>query len=242
MTVLLLSGTQEGRLLADALAAQAVPAIASLAGATRAPQDQALPTRIGGFGGADAFRDYMLETGIRAVLDATHPFAHRMSHRSATICAALGIPYCQVLRPAWGATSDDRWIHIAHEHDAAAHVAPKDIVFLATGRQTLDKFASLRARYIYCRQIDPPDRPFPLESGAYIVGRPPFSIEDEMALFQKLKIDWLVVKNAGGATSFSKLLAARAVGLRVLMIDRPDQPDAQRVETVEAAMSWVHAL
>ena len=242
MTVLLLSGTQEGRLLADALAAQAIPAIASLAGATRAPQDQALPTRIGGFGGADAFQGYLQETGIRAVLDATHPFAHRISHRSAMICAALEIPYCQVLRPEWVATSGDRWTHIAQEDEAAAHVASSEVVFLATGRQTLDKFVSLRAGYIYCRQIDPPDRPFPLENGAYIVGRPPFSIEDEIALFKKLKIDWLVVKNAGGHTSFSKLQAARALGLRVLMIDRPEQPDAHQVKTVEAAMDWVRAL
>ncbi len=131
---------------------------------------------------------------------------------------------------------------IAQEAEAAQHIAPSDVVFLATGRQTLEKFADLQARYIYCRQIDAPDGPFPFSNGEYVIGRPPFSVEDEITLFQKLSVNWLVVKNAGGATSFSKLEAARRIGLRVLMIARPPQPDAPRVETVDAAMAWVRGL
>jgi precorrin-6A/cobalt-precorrin-6A reductase len=44
---------------------------------------------------------------------------------------------------------------------------------------------------------------------------------DEEALFRRLSVDVLVVKNAGGAASRTKLDAARALRLKVLMIERP---------------------
>ncbi|MEL7212000.1 MAG: cobalt-precorrin-6A reductase [Pseudomonadota bacterium] len=242
MTLLLLSGTAEARDLAKLLAAEGLAAVASLAGATRAPAAQPIPTRIGGFGGEAGFRSYLAEAGITAVLDATHPFAARISRRTASVCAQLGLPYCQVLRPPWAPTAEDRWTFIGAEEDAAHHIGPEDTVFLATGRQTLSRFGNLEGRRLYCRQIDPPDAPFPFPNGRYVVGRPPFSVAQEVELFRELKIDWLVVKNAGGATSFSKLVAARALGVPVLMIDRPAQPDALRVSSVAAAMDWVRGL
>src|SRR6056297_2297572 len=97
MTLLLLAGTSQAQELACELSERGTPAVASLAGATRAPKPLALPTRSGGFGGADGFRAYLTKAGISAVLDATHPFAHQISQRSARICADLGLPYCQLL-------------------------------------------------------------------------------------------------------------------------------------------------
>ena len=64
MTVLLLAGTGEAQRIARALADRDCPAIASLAGATRAPNPTGLPTHIGGFGGADGFRAFLKDKGI----------------------------------------------------------------------------------------------------------------------------------------------------------------------------------
>lgn len=242
MTLLLLAGTTEARELAEMLSDEDIPAIASLAGATRAPEEQFLPTRIGGFGGEAGFRAYLSTHGISAVVDATHPFAARISKRTAKVCQQMQIPYCQVLRPAWKASDQDQWTFVSDEKEAASHIGPDDTVFLATGRQSLDAFANLGNRTVYCRQIDPPDRPLPFAKGDYVIGRPPFLVDDEVALFQKLGIDWLVVKNAGGSASFSKLVAARELGLRVIMIERPEQPAAIQVSTANEAMAWVRAL
>lgn len=242
MTLLLLSGTAEARELAQLLDNENIPAIASLAGATRAPQDQALPTRIGGFGGESGFRAYLSDANITAVLDATHPFAENISRRTAKVCDDIGLPYCQLLRPAWVASDQDQWTFIEKEEHAVRHIAEGETAFLATGRQTLGRFANLKGRKLYCRQIDAPDGPFPFANGEYIVGRPPFSVDEEIQLFQRLGVDWLVVKNAGGTTSFSKLIAARELALPVLMIERPKQPEATRVDTVNAAMNWVRSL
>lgn len=240
MTLLVLGGTGEARQIAKRLAGQ--DAVISLAGATRAPEEQALPTRVGGFGGDDGFRSYLQEAGITAVLDATHPFAQRITARTARICAELGLSYLQFLRPPWTPHDGDNWTEIAREEEAADHIPAGATVFLGTGRQTLDRFANLEGRQVICRQIDPPDGPFPFADGRYLVGRPPFSVEDEVALFSDLGVDWLVVKNAGGAASGTKLTAARHLQIPVLMLARPARGDWPAVDTVDAALDWVARL
>lgn len=237
MTLLILGGTGEGRRLAEALAGR--DAIVSLAGATRAPGRLSLPTRIGGFGGHAGFIRFLEEAGITSVLDATHPFACRITERTARVCARKGLPYLQLLRPPWVPVAGDRWTEIACEEEAAEHIPMGATVFLGTGRQTLDRFSNLVGRRVICRQIDPPDGPFPFAGGEYLVGRPPFSVADELALFRDSAIDWLVVKNAGGETSATKLTAARKLGLPVLMIARPAGGDWPVVSTVREALDWV---
>ncbi|OUS20865.1 cobalt-precorrin-6A reductase [Rhodobacterales bacterium 59_46_T64] len=240
MTVLVLAGTREAAQIAKALAEKGTPAVASLAGATRAPKPMPLPTRMGGFGGADGFAAYLRNARITAVLDATHPFALRITRRSAEICAAMGIPYAQVLRPAWEAGEGDNWTILAQESEAADHVPRGARVFLATGRQTLMAFAPLADKdcTLICRQIDPPTGAFPFPKGEFMIGRPPFSVDDEIALFQLLGIEWLIVKNAGGEAPRSKLIAARRLGIPVGMIARPAQPDVLRFETIAPAIAW----
>lgn len=240
MTLLLLAGTSEARRIAAALAGQ--DAVASLAGATRAPAPLGLPTRTGGFGCDAGFLDYLDTARIHAVLDATHPFAARISVRTARLCAARGLPCAQVLRPGWQAGPGDRWTRIASEEDAARIIPPGATVFLATGRQTLDRFAGLEGRRLLLRQIDPPTAPFPFPGGEFVIGRPPFDRAAEERLFRELRVDWLVVKDAGGAESRAKLDAARALGLPVLMIDRPPPAAAKVLTSVAEALAWVARL
>jgi len=242
MKVLLLAGTREAKKIAWGLVGQGVSAIATLAGATRDPEPLPLPTRVGGFGGAEGFTAFVQEVGITAVIDATHPFASRITDRTAAICAARGLPYLQVLRPAWQAGKGDHWTDIPNPQAAADIIPATATVFLATGRQTLAQFAGLEGRRVICRQIDPPTAPFPFEGGEFVISRPPFSVAREEALFLALGVDWLVVKNAGGAASATKLTAARNLGIPVAMIARPPMPHASRVQTPAEALAWVVAL
>jgi len=240
MRLLLLAGTTEARHLAGALASETrVTVIASLAGATRMPRPLGVATRIGGFGGAEGFADYLRRERINAVLDATHPFASAMSHRTAQVCQGDGVPYMQFLRPTWMPAPGDRWTFLNTEEDAARHIPEGARVFVATGRQTLERYVNMTGRYMICRQIDPPEGRFPLDMGYFLVSRPPFSVESETLLFQRLAIDWLVVKNAGGPSSRAKLDAARRLNLPVAMIRRPLQPEGPKLETVAAALGWV---
>jgi precorrin-6A/cobalt-precorrin-6A reductase len=236
--ILLLAGTNGAREIAQGLADEKIPAIASLAGATRDPAKLAIKTRSGGFGGAESFAAYLQEAGITAIIDATHAFARRISARTVTVASDLKIPYLQLLRPAWQPQAGDTWVFIDTEKQAADHIPVGATAFLATGRQTLDQFSNLPGRRLICRQIDPPNGPFPFENGEFLVGRPPFSITEEVALFTPLGIEWLVVKNAGGQASRSKLDAARQLKIPVALINRPPLLDVDRVETVAAAIDW----
>lgn len=240
MTLLLLAGSGDARRIADALAGR--DAVASLAGATRDPEPLSLPTRVGGFGGAAGFRNYLRDAGITAVVDATHPYANRITVRTAAICVELGLPFVQLLRPGWTPEPGDNWTEIAREEDAAALIPEGSTVFLGTGRQTLDRFANLTGRRVICRQIDPPKGAFPFPGGEFLVGRPPFSVADEVALFSRLGVDVLIVKNAGGVASRTKLTAACQLGIPVLMIARPPVGDWPVVSTVAEALDWVAGL
>ncbi len=239
MTVLVLAGTGEARQICTALSENGVPVLASLSGATRAPKDLGVETRIGGFGGVSGFETVLKERNISAVVDATHPFAAQISQRTLDICTDWKLPYAMYMRPAWVAGAGDAWTDLDDEAHAADVIDDGAVVFLATGRQTLHRFANLQGRRLICRQIDPPEAAFPFEGGSFLVGRPPFTVEDEVALFSDLQIDWLVVKNAGGAASRTKLDAARQLGIRVAMIKRPKvDPRALVFSNATGIVEW----
>ncbi len=241
MRVLMLAGTGEARQVAAALAqVRGLTLIASVAAGTRAPNALGVPTRIGGFGGDAGFERYLEHERIGAVLDATHPFSAGISHRTARICAARGLPYAQVLRPAWRPMEGDHWLFAEDEAHAAAAVPDGATVFVATGRQRIEAFGPMPGRRVHVRQIETaPEEPPPFADGHWVVGSPPFRTDEEVDLFHHLGIDWLIVRNAGGSSSRSKLDAARTLGIRVAMIRRPLQPEAVRLDSVAAALAWV---
>jgi len=240
VTLLVLAGTSDARRLLEGL--RGVDVVASLAGATRAPAKLPATTRIGSFGGVSGFRDYLLENAITGVVDATHPFAVNMTRTAAMVCAELGVRHVILQRPAWQATSKDRWFFVDSIAETLAIIPKGTTVFLATGRQTLIEFSCLAGRKLFARVIDPPEMPVLAGfKGTFLIGTSPFSIEQEVALFREKAIDWLVVKNAGGDKSRSKLDAARILGLPVIVINRPKLPDADVVSSVDEALSWVQA-
>ena len=242
MTVLLLAGTGEAKRIAWALTDTGINVVASLAGATRSPEPLPIPTRTGGFGGEDGFRAYLKKQNIRAVLDATHPFAEQITNRTARICAELDLPYAQLVRAPWFAETGDDWTMIDAPEDAAAHIPDNAVVFLATGRQTLMQYANLEGRRVLCRLIDPPTAPFPFEGGEFVLGRPPFSPRSEAQLFKALGVTHIVVKNAGGDGGRAKLDAARALKIPVLLLKRPEMPSATPLSNAQEAVAWVTSL
>lgn len=238
MTLLLMAGTAEARALAGQLAAQGVDTIASLAGVTQAPLSYPVPLRSGGFGGAKAQKRFMIETSIRAVIDATHPFAQQIPSRTCQISTELGLPYLRLMRPVWQAGEGDDWRDIATPSQAAKTIPTGARVLLATGAKSVGDWAELAAgRTLFCRRVDETPEGFPY-NGGWIVGRPPFSFEEERALLAERQIDWIVTKNAGGVAD-AKLVAARALGLPVVMLSRPKPQACDHAETLEEALEWL---
>jgi precorrin-6A/cobalt-precorrin-6A reductase len=62
-------------------------------------------------------------------------------------------------------------------------------------------------------------------------------------LLARHEIEIVVAKNSGGAAAHGKIVAARALGLAVIMLMRPVLPPAAAVETVDEAVALIdHAL
>src|SRR3981081_855967 len=111
MRVLVLGGTTEASLLARRLAQRDdIAAILSLSRRTENPKQPPIPFRIGGFGGVDGLCDFLLAERIDAVIDATHPFAVRISEHAISASQRARVPLVAFTRPAWEKQDGDRWI------------------------------------------------------------------------------------------------------------------------------------
>ncbi len=240
MRVLILGGTTEASALATLLAGDSrFEAILSFAGRTAAPKTQPVATRVGGFGGADGLVRYIQEEAIDAVIDATHPYAPRISANAVVACKRAGVALASLLRPPWKQEAGDNW-QTAPTAVAAGLAIGKEPrrVFLALGRQELHFFAPF-ARHLYiARLIEPPQggRPHNL---VVLQQRGPFDFDAELRLLKERKIDVIVSRNSGGSATYAKIDAARVLRLPVIMISRPVKPTGHIVRTPEEALAWL---
>lgn len=237
--VLILGGTGEARELAAVLTADGVAVTSSLAGRTAAPAPLAGAVRVGGFGGAEGLATWLRAEATTAVVDATHPFAGRVSAAAVTGCALAGVPLVRLARPGFTAEPGDRWTWVGDLEGAAAAVdALGTRVLLSTGRQGLAAFANVRA-WALVRAVQAPAPPLPAAC-TVLLARGPFTLAGERALLAEHAIDLVVTKDSGGSATAPKLVAARERGLPVVIVGRPpEQECAATVPGVAEAAAWV---
>jgi len=240
MRVLLLGGTAEGRALANALYPR-VDVVSSLAGRVPDPALPVGPVRIGGFGGVDGLRRWLLDERIDAVVDATHPFAATMTAHAAEVCRELQIPHLVLARPAWDPGSA---IVVESDAGAAETVAHQRFsrVFLTTGRSGTTAFADSDAWFLI-RAVTAPDPAALPRRHQVVLSRGPYRYAGELSLLREHRIDALVTKNSGGDMTRPKLDAAAALGIPVVRVARPPLPAGVAVVgSVELAAGWVTRL
>lgn len=238
--MLLLGGTAEAMSLAQALEGDGRFApVYSIAGVTREPRLPELPCRRGGFGGVEGLVAYLQAHGVELVVDATHPFAAGMSRNAGAAVRRTGTPLLVLRRPPWTAARADVWQSVASLEEASAALGTEPRrVFLTTGKTELGPFFAAPQHFYLIRSIEPPERLPP--QGALVLARGPFAVAQERALLREHGIDTLVSKNAGGPANGAKLEAARSLGVRVVMVERPALPDGDAVvPDVAAALDWL---
>jgi precorrin-6A/cobalt-precorrin-6A reductase len=238
--LLILGGTGEARELAGVLAE--VPGLSvtsSLAGRVGDLRLPAGDVRIGGFGGESGLASWLRGSGVDAVVDATHPFASRMTSAAVAVCARLGVPLLVLRRPPWEPVAGDRWISVDSLFAATA-VLPAERVFLTIGRQGVGVFAGLDAHWFLIRSVEPAGPPLPRQHEV-VLDRGPFTAPGEVALMRRHSIGAVVTKNSGGSMAAAKLTAARELGLPVVVVRRPPLPSFSGpvVSTVAEAAEWV---
>jgi precorrin-6A/cobalt-precorrin-6A reductase len=219
MQVLILGGTKEAHDVAVALHSEGIRVTTSLAGRTPEPRTPPGDVRIGGFSTLDL-------TLFDAIVDATHPFATKISQAA----AATTKPVLRLERPCFEEGPGDNWRRVKDAREAAAAI-DGERVFLTIGHAAT-AFADTDA-WCLIRAITPPPPPLPRRH-ELILARPPFTLRSERALLER--VDTLVTKDSGGDRT--KLDAAREQHVQVIVIERP-HATGPAVATVEDAVAWV---
>jgi precorrin-6A/cobalt-precorrin-6A reductase len=242
--LLILGGTSEAVALAHALIRRfgdRLTVISSLAGVTETAVEIPGVVRRGGFGGLEGLTDYLREESIDLIIDASHPFAANISQHGREASTRLGLPRLTLLRPEWPRLAGE-WRFMVPDMAAAAARLTKigaQRILVTTGAKDLAKLADVPQAWFLIRLIEPLAEPLPISSYALIFARGPFTSAGERKMMEEHGIDALLTKDSGGHLTFGKIVAARDLGLPVVMIGRPETYAADSVETIEAALDWV---
>ena len=162
---------------------------------------------------------------------------------------AADVPLLALRRPAWAPREGDRWIMVESLEAAAAALGedPRR-VFLTLGARSSRLSGSAPQHFYMVRSVEAPSPEELPPRVELITARGPFNVADERALLETHRIEVIVTKNSGGAGADAKIDAARALSLPVIMVARPDLPEAPSVETVADALalartrSWLDQL
>lgn len=244
--ILLLSGTGEGPLLARAVLAAGFQVQATV---TRPEAKEnlfgsvhgAIEVQVRGFT-EQSLTDYLAGGEIDLVLDATHPFAVRITRIAQSVCERIRMPYVRYERPDWVPPAGT---HFADSFAEAATVLPRlgSRAMLTIGAKQLKHFVPLHGRLTMFARILPAPVSLrqALEAGFVeenlVRLRPPFSIEQNCELFRCCRADVLVTKASGREGGVvEKVTAARELGMNVLMIRRPELSGLGCATTIEEAV------
>jgi precorrin-6A/cobalt-precorrin-6A reductase len=242
--LLILGGTSEARLLAETLAREAQHrALLSFAGRTESLVHPDVPHRVGGFGGVDGLVRFLREGRYDALIDASHAFAAQISRNAAAAARELGLPLLRLVGAAWERQPGDDWIEVDDMHAAARALGevPRRVL-LTVGRLELAAFTSAPQHHYLIRTVDPIEPPPQLTQARVLCARGPFALDEERALLAAEGIERVVSKNAGTSSTYAKLVAARQLGVPVVMVQRPVLPQVPEVATRAEALAWLGQL
>lgn len=222
MKILVVGGTADGRYLASELDALGVDVIYSIAGIVR---KATLPCAVvsGGFSQFGGLEKFVLDNDITHLVDATHPFAQKMSNKIAQVSNILLLPAIRFHRKAWQKTAQDNWIEVTQWPELIEKLAHHQSLFITAGQVTqtvLDQLAA-QAQHLLLRTAMPVKITLP-NNVTWIKAIGPFELEHEKQLIAQYKIDAIISKNSGGESTYAKIQAAAEVGIPVYQFKRPE--------------------
>ena len=236
MTVVVFSGTTEGREFSRAAAALGVEVTVCVATELGAEEQGSAPGITVRAGRLDVDGMAAFLQGTALCVDATHPYATEATRNIRAAAAAAGVEYHRLLRPASDLPAGSVVLQTAAQ--AAAYLADKPgNVLLATGAKELPSFASLDPARLYprvlptlagitaCEAVGIPHRNIIAMQG-------PFTGELNAAVMRQFYIDYMVTKDGGAAGGFAeKAQAAAQCGVQLIVLRRPEE-QGETAETI----------
>ncbi len=243
--ILIFGGTTEGRLLAEYCHQQEIEAYVSVVsgyGADLLPESEYLHVLSGRMAG-EAMEGFMKRASIRAVFDATHPYAAEATRNIKEACGRAGVSYLRVTResaaaenpgggsgkgPAAAFASQVVYVHSVKE--AVCYLKDREgDILVTTGSKELAAYTALPGyeERLYVRVLPScaaisACEDIGIRGKRIIAMQGPFSEEMNRAMMRQLGVRYLVTKEAGAAGGFlEKLSAAEALSVTAVVIGRP---------------------
>jgi len=172
------------------------------------------------------------EYGIRGIVDATHPYATGIRATARKVATRMNLPYLSFLRPACiPASAEIAW---ATDHEEAAGLACSfgQPILLTIGSKNLTTYVEksrqagvrLVARVLPQRRSLEACRSAGIPEDSMVIGRGPFSVEENRNLIRRFRIGVLVTKDSGAPGGVpEKLEAARLENCQVVVVRRPNR-------------------
>jgi precorrin-6A/cobalt-precorrin-6A reductase len=241
--ILLLAGSHEARQLAQALSDHQHSYEAWISEAPRGMEPMVQIPLLRRFASGGEMQSAIAQGGFTAVIDASHSFDATTTTQGQAAVTALGLPYLRLARAPWSVAGLPHVHSAPNVRIAADYVQAGARVFSATGWDSLTEYEGFRGQALMLRQTRKHSRPAPYPFVELVFSDPPFTSESEQALFSSLRVDMLICRNLGGAASRLKLDAALALGLEVVLIDRPVAHDSMHCVThIQEALDWLERL
>ena len=230
--ICIFAGTTEGRSLIERLSgrgAQLLACVATEYGETLLGEHDGVRVLSGRLN-AQEMAELFRREDVDCVVDATHPYADKVTENLCAACEESGTRYLRLLRASSSADSDGVFV----ENTAACVAYLKAVhgtVLLTTGSKELPAFCedeALRDR-LYVRVLP---MAASLQTCAdcgiaparIIAMQGPFDEEMNLAMLRMTGAKFLVTKDTGGAGGYgAKIAAARTAGATPVVIGRPPQ-------------------
>ena len=248
--ILVLAGTQDGREIAAGLREAGYEVLASVVseyGRELAAQS-GVPTQAAAMD-EQQLQQFVVQRGIRLIIDATHPYAVNVSRNARQVAANLHIPCLRYERPDSALPIYAKLV-LAPDMQRAAEMAVGlgKTVFLTTGSHSLPLFraaAAGRDCRLIARVLPQPEVIADCIANGFspadiIAAQGPFSQELNRELFRAYGADVMVTKNSGaiGGTD-AKIAAAIELGLMIVVVQRPAALQQQVFESLPALLEYL---
>lgn len=240
----LIGGTSDSRTIAQALDRAGLPWIATVVNpaAVRLYDGLAGTVRSGAFSAA-ALPDWLADRGIRAIVDASHPFATEISQRAIAAAADRSIPYLRFERPTIPLDPPAQRLPNLDAALSDRFLTDRRVLF-TLGIKALPQILPWRDRVaaLWVRVL-----PESVESAialgfdrAEVIGqRLPVDPAEERADWQQRAIEVVVTKAAGAAGGLDlKQALARELGVQLLVIDRPAIAYPAQTDRLDAVIAF----
>ncbi len=230
--VLIFSGTADGRALAEKLASEGAEVhvrVATEYGAVVMDGD-GIDVQVGSCGGAEGIARTVEENGYSLVIDATHPYARRISEHIREGCSIAGVECIRMRREGGG--SAEGVIEVPTVQDAVDFLKTQEGSILAsTGTNELALYAGIpdhtkrvTARILSTKESLEKAFALGFEGKNLIAAQGPFTEGENIAALKRADAKWLVTKDSGTVGGFEeKIRAARATGAKVVLISKPEE-------------------